>query len=143
MSFSYASSNAPSSGLSWVRMRVADTSSVNAKLTDEEITALLDVFGSKYLAAAAAAEQIGASFAGRSDKTVGKLSLSQGSAGQRYFELARRLRYESALFASPYAGGISADDKATDRQDSDNVRPAFESGQFEDVAQFVDGSSAI
>ena len=125
-----------------MRLRIADTSSVNTKLTDEEITALTDTFGNKYLAAAAAAEQVGAQFAGKSDKTVGKLSISQGSAGQRYFDLAKALRREASLFASPYAGGISADDKASEESDSDRVAPAFKVGQFEDVS-VSDASTAV
>src|SRR5690349_16512533 len=111
-------------------MRLMDNSSSNYRLQDEEIQALLDVFGSKYLAAASAADQISAYYAAKSDKTVGKLSISQGSGSKRYQDLAKQLRYESALFAMPYAGGISVADKASEVLDSDRVAPAFNSEQF-------------
>lgn len=139
MSFSYASTNAASSGLSWVRMRLMDTSSTLYKLQDEEIQALLDTFSSKYMAAAAAAEQLGALYAGKSDKTIGKLSISQGGGSERYATLAASLRREANLYASPFAGGISADDKASEESDTDRVKPAFSVGQFEDT----DASSGV
>lgn len=142
MSFSYASTNAASSGISWVRMRLADTSSTNYRLENEEIQAYLDTFGNKYLAAASAAEQVAAYYAGRSDKSVGKLSISQGSGSDRYGVLAKSLRREAALFGSVFAGGISRDDKTAERQDTDRVAPAFTVDQFDAPTYLTDGSTA-
>ena len=140
MSFSYSSTAAASSGISWVRLRLSDTSSSNYRLENEEIQAYLDTYTNKYLAAASAAEQVAAYYAGRSDKTIGKLSISQGSGSDRYFSLAKTLRREAMLCATPYAGGISMDDKATAQQDTDNVAPAFTVNQFEFGA---DGSTEV
>lgn len=121
-------------------MRLADTSSSNYRLENEEIQAYLDTYGNKYLAAASAAEQVAAYYGGRSDKTIGKLSISQGSGGARYQSLAKSLRREAALFGSVFAGGISRDDKEAERQDSDRVAPAFSVDQF-DAPALTDGST--
>lgn len=143
MSFSYDPSAAASSGLSWVRMRVADTSSSSNRLEDEEIEALLDQYGNKWLAAAAAAEQIGATYSLRTDKTIGKLSIKQGDIAQRYHDLADRLRFESKLQAKPFAGGISRSQKDSETQDSDRDATQFEVEQFDNVSQLVDPSTAL
>ena len=141
MSFSFDASLAASSSLSFVRMRLADTSSSSYKLEDEEITSLLSVYGNKYLAAAAGAEQLGAIHSLKSDKTIGKLSISQGSVADRYLTLAKTLRREAMLFATPFAGGISADQKASEVADSDRVAPAFSVGQFEDTSSIAADST--
>ena len=142
MTFTYASTSTSITDLYWVRMRIGDTSSGTARFQDEELNNLISTYGNKYLAAAVAAETIGAQFAGRSDKTIGKLSISQGQLTQHYFDLGRRLRFEAGLFATPYAGGISADDKTSEEADSDRVKPAFEIGQFDYVADNSDSSTA-
>jgi hypothetical protein len=116
--------------LSWVRLRIGDTSSGTAKFADEEINILLGNEGNKYLAAAVAAESIGASLSGSVDKTIGKLSISKGQASERYFALATRLRFEASMHAQPYAGGISADDKREEEGDTDRVTPGFTADQF-------------
>lgn len=144
MSFSYNPDLAGSSGLSFVRMRVMDTSSGSYKLEDEEIDSLLTVYGSnKYLAAAAAADQIGASYAVRTDKTIGKLSIRGGSLSQQYFNLGKRLRYEAQLQATPFAGGISQTQKDSEIQDTDRVKPAFEVEQFDNPGSLEDSSTAV
>ena len=130
MSFTYDPS---SSGLSYVRLRVGDTSSGSARLSDEEITTLLSVAGNRTIAAALAAESIAGKFSRSVDKTVGRLSLSLGKASQSYFDLARRLRLEANLQAAPYAGGLSESEKDSDIADSDLVRPAFRRGEFDDL----------
>ena len=131
MGFSYTSTNVGSSDLSWVRFRVGDTSSGSYRLDDGEINALVTEQGNKYFAAAICAEAIGAGFAQRVDKTVGKLSLSISQASERYFNLAARLRAEANMAAAPYAGGISASDKADEESDTDRVAPSFSIDQFD------------
>jgi len=131
MGFSFASSNVGSSDLSWVRFRVGDTSSGSYRLDDEEINALVSEQGNKYIAAAICAEAIGAGFAQRVDKTVGKLQISMSQASERYFKLADRLRAEAGMRAEPYAGGISQSDKDSEEADTDRVSPNFTIAQFD------------
>lgn len=131
MAFSYASTNVGSSDLSWVRFRVGDTSSGSYRLDDGEINALVTEQGNKYLAAAICAEAIGAGFAQRVDKVVGKLQISMSQASERYFNLAKTLRSEAGMMAPPYAGGISQDDKDEQDADSDRVAPSFTLEQFD------------
>lgn len=135
MSFTYSSSSTSVTDLSWIRLRIFDTSSASAKLTDEEINNILATVPNRYLAAAVAADTIGSSLSLRTDKTIGKLSISGSQAPKAYFDLAAKLRREAYLFASPYAGGISADDKASEVADTDRVVPAFSVDQFDAMTQ--------
>lgn len=131
MTWTYNSSNVASSGRSWIRLRIGDTSSGNQLLQDEEIDALLSGEGNKYYAAALAAESLGASNANKVDKTVGKLRIALAKASEHYFSLAERLRREADMRVAPFAGGISQDDKDTTEDDSDRVDPAFARGAFD------------
>ena len=134
MSFSYNSTAPGSSSLSWVRMRVGDTSSGSYQVENEEIDAILDTEGNKYLAAAVVAESMGARNASKVDRRVGSLSISGSQGAGNYFTLARRLRFEAAMRSAPYAGGISESDKADVEADTDRVQPSFSVGQFDDPA---------
>lgn len=102
---------------------------------------MLGLYGNRYLAGAVLAETIAAQYAGRTDKTVGKLSISQGSLSKHYFDLGRQLRYEAGLSATPFAGGISQDQKDSETGDSDRVKPAFEIGQFDNPGTDADEST--
>lgn len=139
MTWTYLSSAPGSSGKSWVRMRIGDTSSGNALLTDEEIGALLDSEGNKHAAAATAAETVGASLARKADRQIGKLRIAMAQASEHYFDLATRLRNEVArrgtATASAYAGGVSVSDRETDEEDADVVQPSFRVKQFDNPAQ--------
>lgn len=142
MSFSYASTNAASSALSFVRLRVGDTSSGSYRLEDEEIEALISAFGNKYLAAAAAADNIAATFSQTAmTKKVGRLSISGGERAKHYMDIAKRLRMEAASFAGVYAGGISKDDVQDVEDDTDRVEPRFSVGQFDNPGVLVEGST--
>lgn len=133
MTWTYASSSTTVTDLSWIRLRIGDTSSGDQLMQDEEINALLDSEGNREMAAALAAETVGAQFARKVDKSVGKLQIAFSQASEHYFGLAQRLRREVAVSAGPYAGGISRDDKASNETDSDVVQPAFRVGMFDSV----------
>lgn len=131
MTWTYLSSAPGSSGKSWVRMRIGDTSSGDQLLSDEEILALIDSEGNNHAAAAVAAESIGAQFARQADKQIGKLRISLAKASEHYFTLADRLRVElSEHSGGVYVGGVSEADKLLDEQDTDAVQPAFKRDQF-------------
>ncbi len=131
MSFSYLDTEPESSARSYIRLLLGDTSSGKAMLSDEEIDAFLSLEGGRDIAAAAAADAIGATFARQVDKTVGKLKISIGKASESYFALGDRLRFKAASRAAPYAGGISVSDKLDAEQDTDRVKPAFSVGMHD------------
>jgi len=132
MSFSYLSSGPGSSDRSWIRSRIGDTSTSNILLQDEEIDMLLEDYGSKYAAAAAAARSVGAQFARQVTKEVGKLKISMSEASNHYFGLADRLDQESGVNAGgAWAGGISESDKDVQRADPDWGGASFGVGQFD------------
>lgn len=132
MSFSYLSSAPGSSDRSWVRMRLGDTSSGSNEFEDEEIDALLDDEGSKLGALAASAETLGAKYARRADRTIGKLRIVYSRASERFFTVADRARKEVVLDGvSVAAGGISKAAVRSAKADTDRVEPFFERGQFD------------
>lgn len=139
MSFSYNARAPESSARSYIRLLLGDTSSSKAMLSDEEIDAFLSLEGGRDIAAAAAADAIGATFARQVDKTVGELKISIAQASEHYFALGDRLRFKAASRAAPYAGGISVSDKSDVEADTDRVKPAFSIG-FTDFDKSIDES---
>ena len=133
MTWTYDSTAPGSSAKSWVRMRIADTTSGDQQLTDEEINAFIDDGGNKYMGAALAAESLAAKYARKADKTAGKLSLRWNKVSDNYLKLATTLRQSLYLTATPYAGGISESDMDTNEEDTDRPTPDFERGQFDNV----------
>lgn len=135
--FSYLSTAPGSSDRSWVRLTIGDNSSANVELQDEEIDVLISDQGSKERAAIAAARALGARYARKVDKQVGRLRISTSQAAQAYFNLADKLEGQLAQMAGGaggmYAGGISIADKEAEEADADRVAPAFARGQFDHV----------
>ena len=128
MTWSYLSTAPGTSDRSWIRLRTGDNTSGDELLQDEEIDALLTQEGNKFMAGAMAAETIGAQFARRADKTIGRLRTAISQASLAHFRLAGRLRMEGGMRVSPVAGGISVSDKETVEQDTDRVVPSFSIG---------------
>lgn len=113
-----------------VRFLVGDTSTSAPQLTDNEIAFLLSDQGDNTVRAAArGAEMLSARFASQEDeRRVGPLTLRSFATtkAKRYADLAKALWARSAATdATPFAGGISKDDKQARELDSDRVRPAF------------------
>ena len=138
MSWSYLSSGPGSSDRSWVRLRVGDNSSGDQLLQNEEIDLLLSEAGNKYAAGAAAARAIAAHYGRNVSKTIGKLRIEMSQASEAYRSLAEDLDDEAASGAaasdgmnSPYAGGVSLSDRASDAADTDRPDYAFTRGQFD------------
>lgn len=140
MAFTY-STTPETSARSYIRLLLGDTSSGNPMLQDEEIDAFLSLEGGRDIAAAHAADAIGASFARQVDKTIGKLKISIAKASGHYFDLADRLRFKANSRAAPYAGGISQDDKRDAERDTDRVKPAFSLGFTDYAGDIVDDST--
>ena len=122
-----------------------NTTSPANELEDEDIDVLLSDHGSKERAAIAAARALGAKYARKSDKTVGRFSISASQISKNYFELAKQLEQQLSRTVggvAMYAGGISIADKDTEKADTDRVAPAFERGQF-DVVGLGSGEESL
>lgn len=109
-----------------VRMLLRDTSTSAPILTDNEVDWLLANHPSVYLAAAAGADMVAAKWAdGVVSKQVGDLRIVKGSqagdVASQYRKLGDQYRRQSARSDSftLYSGGISKDDKQTQREDTD------------------------
>lgn len=142
MTWTYASSNVGTSGLSTVRFRVGDTTTSWQLLQDEEITGMLTLYGNPTRAAAECALAIAAQYARQADKAVGHLRIANSQSAIAYERMAKRLLMEVGLGVAPYAGGISVADKTAVNADSDRVRPAFRVGLHDfPVAAIADTTS--
>lgn len=116
-----------------VRLLVGDVSTSTSRefLSDVDYDYFIAVCPNHYSAAALACNSLAAVFGGSgTEKKVGDLSIKRADAAY-YRDLGRQLQRMSALQSVPYAGGISRSDKAAVRDDSDRVRPAFETGMFD------------
>lgn len=116
---------------------IGDNTTADEQLQDEELDVLISDQGSKERAAIAAARALGARYARRADKTVGRLSISMSQISKQYFDLAKELQKTLGRLtggaSGMYAGGISVADKDTEIADTDRVAPAFTVGQWDAI----------
>ena len=119
-----------------VRLEIDDrdtTVEANALLTDEEIQYYIDTHSNVLLAAAAAADQLAAKFAGDpKTKKVGPLDIDYGEGRSATFKaVAMRLRAQVSRRggANLFAGGLSESEKVTENAKADKVQPRFTIGQ--------------
>lgn len=114
-----------------VRFLVGDTDTNNQLVTDEEIAYAITTEGSNLSAASRVAQTIAAQFARRTDEEVGDLKKWYSQRYAQYMSLSKSLGKRGTIAtATPYAGGISVDDKDTQKDDTDRVAPRFSRGQF-------------
>lgn len=117
-----------------VRLLLGDTDTADEQLTDGQYDFVIaENPGSIYFAAATAARLIARTFTSRaSSKRVGPLSISYAAKADEWLAVARELEAEAAKHAppTPYAGGLSVEEKKADATDSDLVQPRFHRGQF-------------
>jgi ABC-type lipoprotein release transport system permease subunit len=112
-----------------VRFLVGDTDTTDQLVTDEEIAFAVAQAGNAGFAAVIVARAVAASFARKSDRSVGDLSISYSQRFTQYQELAERLEREATFKSvSPYAGGISVADKEAVANNTDRVTPAMRVG---------------
>lgn len=120
-----------------VRLEIDDRDTIpetDALLTDEEIQYYIDTHSNILLAAAAAADQLSAQFAGDPMvKKVGDLAIEYGMENKSltYKLVAMRLRGRVARRGevSLFAGGLSKAAKRMERAKADKVQPSFTIGQ--------------
>lgn len=116
-----------------VRLLIYDRDTIpatDALLQDEEIQYFIDGQSNIRLAAAEAAEAIGAKFAGSEvRKQVGDLRIEFGDGRtMTYGQLAAKLRLQAARRAVPFAGGLTKSGKDTVAKDTDRVQTVFRRG---------------
>lgn len=115
-----------------VRLFLGDTDSDDQlPVSDAEVDYALTEQGSIRAAAALCAEWLAARYTREVSKSVGSLSIQLADKARQFRELAAQLRANSALYALPYAGGISIANKDSREDDSDRVEPAFYKGQLD------------
>ena len=128
-STSLASSTSAHHNRAIVRLRIGDTIPTAAqKLDDAEIDYLVNSMGSVTMAAARAAESLGAKYASVPEsKRVGDLALTR-KEHDRLMTLSKELYREAASGVTPYVGGVSLQDKINNENDPDRSGPAFVRG---------------
>ena len=121
MSWTY-SGNPANSNTDAVRFLIGDTDCDDKLMLDEEIAHLLATHVDVGMSASKACERIAAKFARKFDTKAGQVSKSLSVVMDHYLTLAKRLAQESNKLVSFYVGGISKDEKTSDRSDTDLPR---------------------
>jgi hypothetical protein len=128
-----------------VRLLVGDvsTSTSGEYLANADYDFFVAQTSNTYVAAQLAANSLAALFTGAAssagasgfvEKKVGDLTLKKADAtnlAKTYQQLSVKLQRMAASGMTPYAGGISASDKASVENETDRVRPRFEGGAFD------------
>ena len=114
-----------------VRLLIGDTDTDDRQFLDEEINALISIYGSADAAAAAAARGLAAKYSRYADKWVGDLKILASQKAKAFTALAKTLT-EAGFVSSgvPSAGGIRVSQKDTMKENTDRVEPAFTRGMF-------------
>ena len=127
MSWTYSGDPA-NSNTDAVRFLVGDTDCDDKQLLDEEINHLLTQHVDVGMSASKACERIAAKFARKFSTKAGAVSKDLSVVMDHYLTLAKRLAQESNKLTSFYVGGISKDEKTSDRGDTDLPRFNFRLG---------------
>jgi len=104
-------------------------------LTNEEITFIRTIEANNIASAARCCETLANKFAREADIRTGasgEFSLKASQLSVQFAARGKDLRKEAIKYASPWAGSISIDDKQTQEDDTDRVKPAFKRDQFDD-----------
>ena len=124
--------NPSNSNRDLVRILINDTNTSSQLLSDEYIDYTIARKNNAYLAASQCAGTVaGQNTQQATKKQVGDLSLWYSEQATEYRTLAKTLRLEAASSVTPYSGGISVDDKNTQRDDEDWDRPFAEVGMHD------------
>jgi len=119
-----------------VRLLIGDTLTQDQQLSDEELDAMLEIYGATISTAIAACRALAAKYARYADKWVGDLKILASQKSRAYFKLAEELQSagSSALgtaLAVPTAGGIWVGEKEMAESDADRVEPFFRRGMHD------------
>lgn len=132
MTWTY-SGNPSGSDRDKVRFLISDTDT-NAQLVSDEEIAWALTEGGPYKAAAIVARAIAFKYAKKANFTISKdISVSYGKIAETYSALADTLENKAGnLYAVPFAGGISINNKESYENDTDRVEPAFKRDMMND-----------
>ena len=109
-----------------VRFRLGDTEMNHQQVSNEEIAyTLADKSASIPATVLALAIALRNKYAPYVNEKTDRVSIEYGKMYEHFKDLVTQLKRDSALTAMPYAGGISAGDKATRVDDTDRVKPKF------------------
>lgn len=102
-------------------------------MADAEITFAIDATGDNKRAAAWCARGLKAKYSREVNIKTGaggEFRADLSSLAKAYGELADFLDSASAAYAAPWSGAISIDDKNTQEEDTDRVKPFFDRSLF-------------
>ena len=117
-----------------VRFFIQDTVVATALLQDEEINAIIGLYGTYQTAAVACCDVLASKYAGESDmEEIGNLKVSASSVSKKYRDLSTRLRELFSRTIGAYSGGISKGDKELNVLDDDRVQPGFRRNQMDKI----------
>lgn len=121
-----------------VRLIIGDTLSIEPQLQDEEIQALLDLFGGSVRAAAIGATRgLAAIYARYADKWVGDLKILASQKHEAYLRLADSLEESTNIIGvgggsgAPSAGGVYVGEKEAMEANTNRVSPFFYRGMHD------------
>lgn len=121
-----------------VRLLIGDTFSTDPQLSDEEIDAILALYGSVARTAVGACRMLAAKYSRNADKWVGDLKILASQKAKAYLALAEELEDAggNALGVSsgvPTAGGINVTEKELAQDDTTRVVPFFRRGLHDNL----------
>lgn len=113
-----------------IRLIIGDTLEVEQQFQDQEIDAMLTIWGSITATAIAACRALAAKYARQADKWVGDLKILASQKSEAYLNLANELEEAGATAVGAsnqrlFAGGIRISQKETLDGDTDRVMPFF------------------
>lgn len=103
-----------------VRLLTGDTTQTDPQLSDEELDAMLDIYGGVKSTAIAVLRALASKYARLADKWVGDLKILASQKHEAYLRMAKELSSSGALsVAAPTAGGVyEADKQAIEENES-------------------------
>lgn len=118
-----------------VRFLIGDTDVSNAVVSNEEITGLVTLMGSVYLAAAQAADGLAGKYSRSVSFAVEGLRIENTQKYEHYRGLAQTLRAQASLasggLGTPFVGGVSKSAMDTVDDDPDREPSRFKVGQMD------------
>ncbi len=129
MIFSYSTPTAGSRDE--VRFLIQDTVEADPQFYDEEIDYAMSVAGTGVSCALFLARRLVAKYSRLADTTVGEVSESASQLAANYRALVGDLEQAVAGSVLPTFGGVDVQAVLAAKQDTSQVQPAFERGQFD------------
>lgn len=112
-----------------VRLLIGDTISTDPQLSNEELDAMLLIYGGTRSTAIAVLRTLAAKYSRFADKWVGDLKILASQKARAYLTMADALSSSGSLTAgAPTAGGIFVDDNQAAEENESLAKPKFKRG---------------